>query len=558
MATLLRLSLVLLCCTCTAGAVIDVDVLVYGATPAGVLAADAAAGEDATLRVALLDPREVVGGAMSGGLCVTDFGTTLNVVGGRTRKFFEQVSVHYNGSADNLKSTFEPHVAEGIFRDYFLASKPNLRLYTSARIVGVAAEPTASSGRRLKNATTSDGDVFSFGMVIDASYEGFLLPLAGVSYTWGREPTSAYNESAAGVTDVVAHPGVYTLQPQLFSQVDPRWPNGTTIPLVQAEPPGPIGSGDNRTQAYMYRLTTTAAAGNFLQPWPKPAGYDSSEYELFRRLLLASPNAGASIIPNCANLPNGKCDANSQFFDQTGPSFSWDYPAAVAAGDWGVQQAVWDRYRDFQLGLAFFLQNDESVPAATRAARDLFGLPLDEYPASAPVPHFPPQLYVREALRMVSDFVLTQADRETQVNKTDSIAMGSYTIDVLPVSRFPRSSAGTGTGTGSLAAAAVQTLMEGGEQAPCWLCSTSFPPFQLPYRAITPRRAEATNLLVPGALSASHLAFCAVRVEPTWMALGESAGVAAASALAAGVDVQSLDVAALQARLRQLGQVLEL
>ena len=530
---------------------VPVDVLVYGATPCGVLAADAAAAEDPRLRVALLDPRALVGGAMAGGLGNTDVGSDARVFGGRTRKFFEQVAAAYGGAPGSAQYTFEPHVAEAIFRDYFLASKPNLTLYSSTRIVAVATEPDAAAGagaRRIANVTTAGGAVFAPRVLIDASYEGFLLPLAGVSFAFGREPAAQYNESAAGVSDVVAHPGVYTVQPALFAAVDPHWPDGSLLPLLQA-PPGALGTGDNRTQAYMFRVVTTAVPGKFLQPWPRPSRYNATQFELFRRLQAARSDTRALLGP-CSNLPNGKCDSNSQYFDQQGPGFSWDYPAAVAAGDWAAQEAIWANHRDFQLGLAYFLQNEPSLPPAVRASMGAFGLPLDEFPLASgtPVAGFPPQLYVRETLRMVSDFVLTQADRETAVNKSDSVGMGCYSIDALPVTRFARFNA---------SAARNETALEGGIQAPAFL-PRDLPPFQLPYRALVPPRAQATNLLVPGALSASHMAFCAVRIEPAWMVLGESAGVAAAAAAAAAVAVQDLDVIALQARLRQLGQVLEL
>ena len=532
----------------------DVDILVYGATPCGVMAADAAAGESPLLRVALLDPRALVGGCMAGGLANTDKGDDTRVIGGRALKFFQRVSAAYGGAPGSVQYTFEPKVAEGIFRNYFLASKPNLTLHSNTRIVSAAATASPSGGRRLVSVTTSTGSIFSAKYFIDCSYEGWLLPLANISYTYGREPAAQYNESAAGVTSPSGVPGAYTVQPQLFAGVSPfvGAPGGSVLPLVQAQPPGPLGSGDSRTQAYMFRMTTTAVPGAFLQPWPRPASYNASLYELFRRVLAAK---GGHLLGPCSNLPNGKCDSNSQYFDQTGPGFSWDYPPAVAAGDWAAQQAVWDSYRDFQLGLAYFLQTDPLLPPAVRGNMSTFGLPLDEYPLASGSPgvaHFPPQLYVREALRMVSDFVLTQADRTTHTSKPDSIGMGDYTIDVLPVSRYPQRNASTGE---------YGTAMEGGLQAPSFL-TPGLPPFQLPYRAILPPRAQADNVLVPGALSASHLGFCAVRLEPAWMVLGESAGVAAAAAAAAaakgGGAVQDVSVPELQARLRELGQVLEL
>jgi hypothetical protein len=547
-AAALLATLLLLPCS---GQEYDVDVLVYGATPGGVLAADAAAGEaGGALRVALLDPRALVGGCMAGGLANTDVGSDARVLGGRTRSFFQRVSAAYGGAGNASQYTFEPKVAEAIFRDYFLASKPNLALHSSTRIVRVDAEPAPGGGRRLARLHTAAGAAFTARVVVDASYEGFLLPLANVSFAYGREPAAQYGERAGGVSGTAGVPGAYTVQPQLFAGVDPfvGAPGGAVLPLVQAQPPGPLGSGDARTQAYMYRVTTTAVPGAFLQPWPRPPAYNASQFELFRRLVAA--RNGSHVLGACSNLPRGKCDSNSQYFDQSGPGFSWDYPRAVAAGDWAAQQAVWDAHRDFQLGLAYFLQNDPALPPAVRANMGTFGLPLDEYPLSTgtPVAHFPPQLYVRETLRMVSDFVLTERDRVTDLAKPDSIGMGDYTIDVLPVSRFPLRNASTG---------AWGTALEGGVQAPSFL-TPGLPPFQIPYRAIVPRRAEAVNLLVPGALSASHLGFCAVRVEPAWMVLGESAGVAAALAAGSGGAVQDVDVPALQARLRELGQVLEL
>jgi len=529
---------------------LDFDIIVYGATPGGVLAAAAAAGEaGGSLRVALLDPRALVGGCMAGGLANTDVGSDKRVMGGRTRAFFQQVSLAYGGAGNTSQYTFEPRVAEGIFRGYFLAGRPNLALHSSTRVVAAAAEPAPGGGRRIASLTTAAGAVFTARAIVDASYEGFLLPLANISFTYGREPAAQYGERAGGVSGTAGVPGAYTVQPQLFEGVDPYAADGSVVPLVQAQPPGPLGSGDNRTQAYMYRVTTTAVPGAFLQPWPRPAAYNASQFELFRRVVAA--RNGSHILGACSNLPNGKCDANSQYFDQTGPGFSWDYPRAVAAGDWAAQTAVWDAYRDFQLGLAYFLQNDPALPAEVRAHMATFGLPLDEYPLAppgTPVAHFPPQLYVRETLRMVSDFVFTERDRVSALGKNDSIGMGDYTIDVLPVSRYPRRNASTG---------AYSAELEGGVQAPSFL-TPGLPPYQIPYRALVPRRAEAVNVLVPGALSASHLGFCAVRVEPAWMVIGESAGVAAAAAVRAGVAVQDLDVPALQARLRELGQVLEL
>ena len=230
---------------------------------------------------------------------------------------------------------------------------------------------------------------------------------------------------------------------------------------------------------------------------------------------------------------------NNHYLSQ--PYLSRAYPAAVAARNWTAQQAVWDAHRDWQLGLFHFLATDPRLPQALRDSAFDFGLPLDEHVACG---NFPCQLYVREALRMQGAHVLTQRDVAGGVAQPDSVGMGAYTVDVMHQACSP-----------DPADAAGSVLCEGGMQSPSFLNKT-FLPFQVPLRALTPRAAECTNLLVPVALSSSHVGFNAVRLEPTWMTLGESAGVAAALAARDDVDVQAIDVQALQARLWALGQVL--
>lgn len=217
------------------------------------------------------------------------------------------------------------------------------------------------------------------------------------------------------------------------------------------------------------------------------------------------------------------------------------YPPAVARADWVAQEGVWGQHRDWQLGLFFFLSSDPRLPQSVRDSAYDFGLPLDEHVACG---SFPCQLYVREALRMQSDFVLTQHDVSDDVSQTDSVGRGAYTIDTMHAWCFP-----------DPRDAAASILCEGGMQSPSFLNKTLVP-FQIPLRALVPKRSECTNMLVPVALSSSHVAFNSVRLEPTWMTLGESAGVAAAMAARADVDMQDLDVPALQARLWALGQIL--
>ena len=546
----LLLALLLLALPCIEAAVLSADVVVYGSTPAGVLAAVAAAREGAS--VLLLEPHEVpVGGMMSGGLGNTDVGVTTDVLGGLTRRFFEEVcGFYFPQKAPCLFTNFEPSRALAIYLGpAFLgnASTP-VAVRTATRVTGLTVD---GATRRILGGVTAAGDTVTGGVWVDATYEGSLLPLAGVSTAFGREGAATYNESVGGVlpephnASTPDHP--FTSQGQLWTGLSPHWPNGSLIPLV-GPPPGAVGSGDDRLQAWNIRFTLTNDTANMLQPWPRPASYNPDDMELLLRFLTAR-NATTFVhtglccgaaLPAPGGRPRSKFDVNSQRTDFQG--LNWGYAQAVRAGDWAAQARILQAHRDLTLAYFFFLQNDPRLPASLRASMSEFGLPLDEHVTCG---HLPCQVYVREALRMVSDFVFTQADVEVRTTKSDSVGMGAYTIDVMHGSLY------------AAADPALGILQEGGMQAPSFL-PAGFAPFQLPYRALTPRRAQATNLLVPVALSSSHVGFCAVRLEPTWMVLGESAGVAAALALRAGVDVQAVDTGALQARLRALGQVLEL
>lgn len=523
---------------------LDYDVLVYGATPGGVLAAIAAAGEGA--RVALLDPRGWVGGAMTGGLAVTDIGTTTTVIGGRTRGFFDAVTRHYSSPVPLYN--FEPHVAERIF--WWMLNDTTVSVSLNTRIKGL----TLGAGARIASAQLDGGGSLSARVWVDASYEGFLLPLANVSFTYGREPVSQYAESIAGVTPV-PHPNwtadhPFVSQPQIYAGVNGRAPNGSLLPGVTAAP-GPVGSGDTAIQAYSFRTTMTNNASNMVRPWPRPPVYDPSLYALILNgILYANKTTFDSIIGFGGQLPcvptsNATCtptkgDCNNHKYAQF--YLSSAYPPAVAANDWAAQQAVWTAHRNAYLGLYYFLANDPAVPQSIRDSAYAFGLPLDEHVACG---NFPCQLYVREALRMVSDFVLTQHDVFDDVAQPDSVGRGAYSVDIMHASTyFAKDASGNEVLTN-----------EAGMQAPSFL-NKSIAPFQIPYRSLLPRAAEATNLLVPIALSSSHIGFNAVRLEPTWMTIGESAGVAAAMAVRENVDVQSVSISELQARLWQLGQVL--
>jgi hypothetical protein len=516
----------------------DFDVLVYGATPSGVLAALGAAGEGA--RVALLDPRGWVGGCMSGGLSVTDVGVTTAVIGGRTRAFFEAVARHY-GSNASVQFNFEPHVAEAIFSSWLSAAAVDVRL--GARVSALSTAPGAG-GPHVTGATLAAGGALSAAVFVDATYEGALLPLAGLAFAFGREPASAA-ESVAGVLPVPhpawepAHPFVAQKQPWLG--VSGRDAGSAPLPGVGAAP-GPVGAGDARVQSYSFRVTLTFNASNMLRPWPKPDGYNASLYALQLQAIKArNLTTFASVISAAAQnafIPGiQKIDWNNHFLGQFYLSDS--YPPAVAAADWPAQEAVWTAHRAAILGLFYFLANDASVPPSVRDSAGEWGLPLDEHAACG---NFPCQLYVREALRLQGAYIFSQADvLGAAPPPPDSMGRGAYSVDVMHAGCFL---AGDGV------------LCEGGMQAPSFL-NASLAPFAVPLRALLPQAAQAANVLVPVALSSTHVGFNAVRLEPTWMTLGESAGVAAAwAASRTAGNAHALDVRALQARLRELGQVL--
>ena len=532
---------------CSSGAASSYDVVVYGATPAGVLSALASSGEGSS--VLLLDPRGWLGGCMSGGLAVTDIGVTTAVIGGRTRAFFEAVARHYNSSSSPLFN-FEPHVAEKIFTWLLAEASPSVTVRLSSRIVSLSASSAGAGGRRITSATLADGTAIAAAVWVDATYEGSLLPLANLSFVWGREPVSAFDESVAGVLPV-PHP-VWTPDHPLTTQPQPWWGvsgrGGDGAPLPGLSPaPGPVGSGDAMVQSYSFRVTLTWNASNMLRPWPRPAGYDRTLYGLLEQAIAARGlQTFAEVISASRNplLPGvQKLDWNNHNLAQF--YLASPYPAAVAAGAWAAQEAVWTAHRDAILGLFYFLSSDAAVPASIRDSAYEFGLPLDEHAACG---HFPCQLYVREALRLQGAYIFTQGDVEGAAPPPrDSVGRGAYTVDVMHGACFLARNASTGV---------EGVLCEGGMQAPSWLTKT-LAPFQIPLRALLPRADEAVNVIVPVAISSSHVGFNAVRLEPTWMTLGESAGVAAAwAANRTGGDLHALDVYALQARLWELGQIL--
>jgi hypothetical protein len=488
------------------------DVVVYGGTAAGVVAAVAAAREGA--RVTLVEPGRHLGGMASGGLGWTDFGNK-DCIGGLSLEFFQRVGKKYNAS---IAWTFEPHVAESVFNEMSREAGVKIRLEERLKESGGVLKAGASITRLV----TESGDVFQAGEFIDATYEGDLMAQAGVSYTFGREAGAQYGETLAGVRPrTTAH--------QFPVGLSPKTAAGSLYPEILSTGRGETGAGDRKIQAYNYRLCMTdSAAGK--TAWVRPAGYDPAKYALLAHYVdtLAKINGtapGLGLLCKLSRVRGKKTDTNNNGgFSTDFIGHNWDFPEATYAR----RDAIWAEHTDYIKGFFYFLANDPSVPQATRDDANKWGLAKDEFTDNGNWPH---QLYVREARRMVGDYVMIQKDIQTDLKKAEGVGMGSYNSDSHHVQRIVN------------AQGAVEN--EGDMQVPVT-------PYEIPYRILTPKAAQASNLLVAVCFSASHVTYSTLRMEPQYMILGEAAGVAARMALAAGKSVQAIDVQALRSRLQML------
>jgi FAD dependent oxidoreductase len=369
-------------------------------------------------------------------------------------------------------------------------------------------------------AVTENGTSFRARVFVDASYEGDLMAQTGVTYTWGREGISKYAESLAGVRD-------RTPLHQFRAAVSPVDSSGKLLPEIMPRAKNPVGAADKRVQAYNFRLCMTRDPSNRVA-WPKPAGYSAARYELLARYLpafekeLKRPLAINDVMkPDI--LQNGKTDTNNNgAFSTDYIGGSYEYPE----GNYATRARIRQAHIDYIQGFLYFLATDARVPSALSVELKEWGLCKDEFVDND---HWPYQLYVREARRMVGEYVMSQKDIQTELTKPDSIGMGSYNSDSHNVQRRP-------TEDGS----AVEN--EGDMQVPVT-------PYEIPYRMMLPRRAQATNLLVPVCFSATHVAYSTLRMEPQYMILGQAAGVAAKMAIEGKQAVQDVDTKALSAKL---------
>lgn len=500
----------------------EFDLVVYGATAGGVMTA--VSGARHGLKTVLLEPGRHVGGMVTGGLSGTDMGKG-EVIGGMALEFYWRMGRHYELDRHLQQVAWmpEPGAAEKVMRQ-MLADAGVTVLYGHRlrEKTGVVKQ-----GDRVAEVTMESGARFRAKVFADCSYEGDLMAQAGVSYTYGREGQKDYGESLAGV---LAH----TRNHNFAVDIPARDANGTLLPEISAEPRGEPGSGDKRIQAYNFRVIATKVPANRL-PWPKPANYNPARYELLARYLTAMTGyMGRALTMNEVGLirviPNGKADFNNR------GGFSTDYIGrnyTYPEGSYAERARLWQEHIDYQQGFYYFLANDPRVPPALQAEAREWGLAKDEF---ADTGHWPHQLYVREARRMVGAFVATQKDLQTDRTKPDVIGMGSYNSDSHNVQRH--------------ISAEGFVVNEGNVEVPVQ-------PYQIPYRVLLPKASEAVNLLVPVCFSASHVAYSSLRMEPQYMILGHAAGVAAALAVEKGVSVQTVPLATLQKTLLDEGGIFE-
>ena len=514
--------LVLLACSPCMMAQQSYDLVVYGGTAGGVITAVRGAREG--LKVVLLEPGTHLGGMATGGLSRTDFGKK-EVLGGDALEFYWRVGRKYDIGryAQDVAWFYEPKVGEQVLRE--MLDQAGVRVLMKHRL----REKTGveKNGTTLNSIVTESGVVLAGRMFADCSYEGDLMAQAGVEYAVGREASAQYSESLAGVRD-------RTPLHQFSVRIAPYDSAGKLLPEVDPGPKGASGTGDKKVQAYNFRMILSEDPANQVA-FPKPPGYDPKRYALMALLLEAmTKKLGRPPILHevtlIAKIPNNKADINNQgAFSTDYIGKSWDYPD----GDYATRKRIWEDHVNYTKGFFYFLAHDPRVPASLRKEVNSWGLAKDEFLDNE---HWPHQLYIREARRMVGEYVMTQKDIQTDLRKPDVIGMGSYNSDSHNIQRLA-------TPDG-----AVEN--EGDMQV-------AVSPYQIPYRMLTPKKGQATNLLVPVCFSATHVAYSTLRMEPQYMILGQAAGVAAAMALKAGKPVQDIDVASLSAKLKSQGAVFE-
>jgi hypothetical protein len=530
---------------CAWAETIEADVCIYGGTAAGVAAGVQAARMGKS--VVIVEFGNHLGGMTSGGLGATDIGNKA-AIGGIAREFYHRVALHYarddawqfetrvdyfkhrsaRPSAADLSApdatmwTFEPHVAENIL--FQMLNEAKVPIYFQQRLAEAEKKDKRITEIRMEN-----GKVFRAKMFIDATYEGDLMAKAGVAYIVGREANSQYSETLNGIR-------AETPKHQFKAPVDPYVKSGEAasglLPYIQSTEPGRAGEKDASVQAYNFRLCYTRTAANRLPNLPPP-NYNPAQFELLARYLEALVAAGKKpILDELWNpiwMPNGKTDINNN------GGFSTDFIGAnyqYPDGSYAKRAENWRAHENYTKGFVYFLVTSPRVPEDIRQEMQSWGPAKDEF---MDTDHWPHQLYVREARRMVSDYVMTEANSRGKIKADDPAGLAAYNMDSHNCRRIVRNGRAENEGD----------VQVGG-----------FPPYPISYRAIVPKASECENLLVPVCLSATHISYGSIRMEPVFMILGQTAATASALAIDQSCGVQKVEYSQLRRRLEADKQIL--
>lgn len=526
---------------CGNSATYKADVIIYGGTSAAVTAAVEVVKSGK--KAIIVSPDTHLGGLSSGGLGYTDTGNKATI-GGLSREFYHRVWLHYNDSnswkwekheeygnkgqgtpaMDGENRTmwiFEPHVAEKVFEDFI--SEYDIPVYRDEWLNRESGVVTKDG--KVVSFTTLSGKTFKGKMFIDATYEGDLMASAGISYTVGREACSEYNEQWNGVQDGVYHHGHY-FKSDISPYVIPDDSNSGLLPYVSSEPIQPNCTGDDKIQAYCFRLCMSNHPDNRV-PFEKPENYDPKNYELLARVF---ESGWDEWFNKYDMIPNRKTDTNNHGpFSTDFIGMNYDYPEA----SYERRKEIIEEHENYQKGLLYFVSTDERVPEDVRNSMSKWGLAKDEFTDNGNWPH---QLYIREARRMIGNYVTTENEVLGKTNVNDPVGMGSYTMDSHNIQRYV-------TEKGY-----VQNEGDVGVHPG--------KPYKISYGSITPKKEECTNLLVPVCVSSSHIAFGSIRMEPVFMILGQSAATAACMAIDRKEAVQDIDYSLLKEKLLSKNQIL--
>src|SRR5690625_211245 len=526
--------------SCTGSQDREYDLIVYDTTSGGIIAAVAAANKGKT--VLLIEPSNHLGGLTTGGLGRTDIGIE-GAIGGMSLQFYSRVRDYYQsddkwihesrsdymdraGPLFTAESSgmfgFEPHAARNIYLS--MLEEAGVPLLMNERL-DLSSRGVEKVGTEIRSITTESGNTFRARMFIDATYEGDLMAMAGVSYHVGREPNSRYDESLNGVQKVVTRNHIFPgyVDPYL----EPGDPSSGTLPEVHDEEPGEEGEGDHRIQAYCFRMCLTDLEENMI-PFEQPEDYNELQYEL----LFRNYEAGENRIPWLpGGMPNRKTDTNNRWgFSLNQIGVNYRYPD----GDYQTREQIVKRQEHYQKGLMWTLANHPRIPADIRDEVSKWGLAADEFTDNG---GWPTQIYVREARRLIGEYVMTENDCRRLRITDDPIGLGSYQMDSHNVQRYITSN-GCVQNEGN-----IEVSPRG--------------PYPISYRSLLPKQEECTNLLVSSAISSSHIAFGSIRMEPVFMVLGQSAATAASLALDQGVRLHDLNYSDLRDELLSDNQYLE-